>query len=503
MYSKLLSYDNSTYQYVIDFFKRNKTFILLSTLILLFVYSSAIFYYKIGIDTELMINLNWYADFQWSKGRYGHYLLDKVFPFFKINPVSYIGFIIFTVVSFAVLFDKYKISLFSKIVFVVLYLTSVNYLYSQYFSYTLWAGGFVLLTQILVIQLLKYTKYNYKYFIVPLVLLTFHTSMYQVTTLLFLMLVTLDNIIEYIENNQNIKTVILNVTKAIMLSVFSICMYFLIVYIERGNFSIYGAHMFALSLDFNDRIALYINKFFKIFTGGFKYIDLSFKIMVILLLISYIVIVIKSRNKKYSFWLLLLILFLYLVGFITMVVLSYPARIHIGLSMLYAFPVIMLYYSGILDKLKFCFFIIFAVMISYNAYIFSMYNNKYVLSYQQDILIANRIMNAIYDKKPENNKKHKIMFIGKVRFYNEHAMLRNIDTYGASFFEWDNGNPARIINIMYLLGLSKNYQVIYPDKNDKELKDYIATLPSFPNKDNIGIYKDIIIVKLSPTRNFK
>ena len=107
MYSKLLSYDNSTYQYVIDFFKRNKTFILLSTLILLFVYSSAIFYYKIGIDTELMINLNWYADFQWSKGRYGHYLLDKVFPFFKINPVSYIGFIIFTVVSFAVLFDKY------------------------------------------------------------------------------------------------------------------------------------------------------------------------------------------------------------------------------------------------------------------------------------------------------------------------------------------------------------------------------------------------------------
>ena len=503
MYSKLLSYDNSTYQYVIDFFKRNKTFILLSTLILLFVYSSAIFYYKIGIDTELMINLNGYADFQWSKGRYGSYFLDKVFPFFKINPISYISYIILSVVSFAVLFDKYKISLFSKIVFVVLYLTSVRYLYSHYFSYTIWFSGFVLITQILVIQLLKYTKYNYKYFIVPLVLLTFHTSIYQVNTLLFIMLVTLDNIIEYIENNQNIKTVILNIAKAIMLSVFSIFLYFLIVYIERGNFSIYGANMFASSLEFNDRIALYIKKFIKIFNGGFRYIDLSFKIMGILLIISYIVIAIKSRNKKYIFWLSLLIIFLYSCGLITMVVLPYHARIHIGLSMLYAFPVIMLYYSGILDKLKFCFFIIFAVMILYNAYIFSMYNNKYVLSYQQDILIANRIMNAIYDKKPENNKKHKIMFIGKVRFYNEHAMLRNIDTYGASFFEWDNGNPARIINIMYLLGLSKNYQVIYPDKNDKELKDYIATLPSFPNKDNIGIYKDIIIVKLSPTRNFK
>lgn len=503
MYNKLLNYDSYIYQYMVDFFKRNKIFLLFSTLILLFIYSSAIFYYKIGIDTELMINLSWYADFQWSKGRYGYYILDNIFPFFKINPISYISFIILTVTSFAIYFDKYKISLFAKIIFVVLYLSSVKYLYSQYFSYTLWTGGFVLLTQVLVIRLLKHTGYNYKYFIIPIILLTFHTSMYQVNALLFIMLVALDSIIEYLENNQSIKAIILNMIQVIIISIVSICLYFFIVYIERGSFSIYGTNMLALNLELYDRIALYINKFIKIFNGGIRYIDLSFKIMGILLIISYIVIAIKSRNKKYIFWLSLLIIFLYSCGLITMVVLPYHARIHIGLSMLYAFPVIMLYYSDLLNKLKFVFFVLFFIIISYNAYMFSIYNNKYVLSYQQDILIADRIMNGIYDKIPENNKTHKIMFIGKVRFYNEHAMLRNIDTYGASFFEWDNGNPARIINIMYLLGLSKNYQVTYPDKDDKGLKDYIATLPSFPNKDNIGIYKDIIIVKLSPTRDFK
>ena len=73
----------------------------------------------------------------------------------------------------------------------------------------------------------------------------------------------------------------------------------------------------------------------------------------------------------------------------------------------------------------------------------------------------------------------------------------NSSTIGASFFEWDQGNPRRIATYMKLIGLPA-FNVEPPEGINNKLLDEFVLMPSWPAQDSVRAAADgTILVKLS------
>ncbi len=71
-------------------------------------------------------------------------------------------------------------------------------------------------------------------------------------------------------------------------------------------------------------------------------------------------------------------------------------------------------------------------------------------------------------------------------------------TIGASFFEWDQGNPHRILAYMKLIGLPVFVEPPVRPPPSNELLDEFVVMPSWPAQDSVRVTADgTILVKLS------
>src|SRR5262249_26437102 len=76
----------------------------------------------------------------------------------------------------------------------------------------------------------------------------------------------------------------------------------------------------------------------------------------------------------------------------------------------------------------------------------------------------------------------------------------NESTIGASFFEWDRGNPYRMVYYMKLIGLPV-FNVARPERRFESLDQFVA-MPSWPAMGSVRIARDVtILVKLGEEPN--
>jgi hypothetical protein len=114
---------------------------------------------------------------------------------------------------------------------------------------------------------------------------------------------------------------------------------------------------------------------------------------------------------------------------------------------------------------------------------------------ERDKAVANEIISRVQEVKTGRNG-YLIAVIGDLQpLPSPLAPFVPYSTVGASFFEWDGGNAARIAGLLNLLSEAKfaiPHPVLY-----REAFEIAAAMPSWPAKGSIVARGDVIIVKLS------
>jgi hypothetical protein len=143
-----------------------------------------------------------------------------------------------------------------------------------------------------------------------------------------------------------------------------------------------------------------------------------------------------------------------------------------------------------------CFIIILGVYIfTQNAQaVNKLYFSDY-LRWQADRQLATLILDRIYMQElPENMKSIPVVFVGTHSLEPDRIFVKS-ETFGASFFEWEGGNSARIVYMLKTLGIQ---ELRVPGQNEYLLAlDESKNMPSWPAKGSVKLRDGVIIVKLS------
>ncbi len=119
-------------------------------------------------------------------------------------------------------------------------------------------------------------------------------------------------------------------------------------------------------------------------------------------------------------------------------------------------------------------------------------------SWQADKVMAARIAERItLLDYPGKYSKPRVAFVGHFARQQNPLFIKS-EVLGASFFEWDKGNPPRIKGLFRTMGMEE-MELVSP-KELKPIENQIAEMPSWPRKGAVALIGDIVVVKLSEDR---
>lgn len=116
---------------------------------------------------------------------------------------------------------------------------------------------------------------------------------------------------------------------------------------------------------------------------------------------------------------------------------------------------------------------------------------------QADRLLAGRVLERIADAKAAAGAKD-LKYLEVVGYINRTPtrLIPKSETFGASFFEWDQGNAHRIISFLKTLG-AEELQAL-PEKERSELMDSTIPMTIWPDKGSVQVFRDTVVVKFGP-----
>lgn len=117
------------------------------------------------------------------------------------------------------------------------------------------------------------------------------------------------------------------------------------------------------------------------------------------------------------------------------------------------------------------------------------------LSLERDKALAAEIYYRITTLIPGNDKlsSYKVDFFGSKPFNNIFPRIAT-STIGGSFFDWDGGNPDRIVTFMKVIGFD-NINTIDSGQR-RELVGFYDEMPVWPSVDSIKMVDTVFLVKL-------
>ncbi len=118
---------------------------------------------------------------------------------------------------------------------------------------------------------------------------------------------------------------------------------------------------------------------------------------------------------------------------------------------------------------------------------------------QADNTFANRLLDAIYNKYPSFDPHTvPVFFYGSYKPINNWVVGHETG-FGNSFFSWDNGNDARMVNYF---NVTNKAALINASVDQKySVLNYAQSLSPWPAKDAISLENGILIIKLSNNFN--
>ncbi|MFD2111790.1 glucosyltransferase domain-containing protein [Thiorhodococcus fuscus] len=128
-------------------------------------------------------------------------------------------------------------------------------------------------------------------------------------------------------------------------------------------------------------------------------------------------------------------------------------------------------------------------------YIQSIHQARSALAQKHDMLFASAINTDIL-RTPNLPKRGPITidFSGAKKFESVYPALPTT-TAGASFFEWDGGNPHRMTSYMNLIGY---HRYVEPDnKTRARMAPHYSTMPEWPLEGSIKVVDGVVLIKIS------
>jgi hypothetical protein len=118
---------------------------------------------------------------------------------------------------------------------------------------------------------------------------------------------------------------------------------------------------------------------------------------------------------------------------------------------------------------------------------------------QHDLLLANAISHEVVKANNGiNSYPLPINLLGEKKFFSIYPLLPTITT-GVSFFEWDRGNPDRMVKYMNLIGF--DYYVLADPAEVSKLASNFNCMPTWPQNGSVRIVDGIALVKLSDDKS--
>jgi hypothetical protein len=118
------------------------------------------------------------------------------------------------------------------------------------------------------------------------------------------------------------------------------------------------------------------------------------------------------------------------------------------------------------------------------------------LAYRADAMIASRVLELIYDARPRLAEEGTpLAFVGLLDPPHSKLFVEE-ETFGASFWQWEGGNPYRMWLFLSTLGLPQNVALAMPSEWPRA-RALSADMPAWPDKDCVQFRDGLVIVKPS------
>ncbi len=449
-------------------FCANNAYIILTAVITAILFNSIdIFTVKFGIDSEFYA-INGMKDY-FKTNRFGSVFLYYVFPFAKYHIISQLIGITALVFAAVLTIANYKyISNTAKCMYVVMLITYPCFSYLQYFYFQSAYNFIGFLFVIAAFQIIK-SRWSFPFIFLSVVLLFIGISSYQANFSVFLTVMMINIILDFINRN-NIKDNVNLAFKSITVLTISTIIYIIFIYIFSAGFGEYHSNMIGWNTDYMHTI-LSIMKLILIN-------EITYKIIFFIVVCLYCFFKFNSFKDRIYF-IVLSIMFLLAVYSLNILLLNDLLVMRARFSSAFLGP-----------------FVILLMYIFFEKNTFVKYLPSYVIGYEQDKMISFDIINRIYSKYPDvYDAKYNVLFYGNLQ-HNNHPLRVSSDMFQASFYSADGGNTDRILSFMKILGLNMNINKYDRDRCEKDMLDFIDTMPVYPHNNSIQLYENTVIIKL-------
>lgn len=473
-----------------DFFIRYKYVLLISFITGILINAIDIFTFKFGIDSELVPYSN-----QFLVQRYGSLILHTLFPFLSYNIVSQLTGVISLIFAALLMISRHNISNTGKMLFIMIFISATYFTHLQYFFFQSAYNFIGLLFVVISFRLIENNKNIFTH-LLAVCLLFIGISSYQSNFAVFLSVMMLNVMLNFI-NDKNIKKALILITKSTLILLISLIIYYISIKIISSGMSEYHSNMILWNKNNISLVLLNILNF--IFTHD-KSIYLYFAVIILYTIFNF------NNIKERLFFIFLSFLFILAVYSLNIMMGNQmPLRARITIAILPAFIFLLLYIFKNNNILKGIAVVFALIIILLNTSNNIKLQNTAMLTYEQDKITASKIVDIVYTKYPEiYTGKYKIAFYGRI-YPNKHDLKKSNGLFNnGSFFNWGGGNPNRIYAFLRLMGLPEIIQlnrILQYNRNlyyaPDDLKKLIHSIPSYPSPDCAKHYKDTIIVKLS------
>lgn len=485
------------------FVKRNYKLFIYLCVIGFITYGYASLHPDMTIDRELF-GLIGSAKEDITLGRWGlafiynFLLFDGIVPYF-----STLLTICLLAIAVIVFLDKIAIDFNVKFIFGLLLITYPGNAYYMYFSYQ--SAGVTIGIISAILSHLFYINFltrSHVFLAITSIFFTiFSVSCYQSLIILPICLFLIYNIQNLIFGNKNtVKNIIKQFSILIIFLIISMILYFTISYIILSIFKIKASQYSEIYVQWGRLKATFILEKLEVYiakhlNGGYFYGEktiISIYIALFVLLYS----LFMSRSSS-IFFVFILCLFLIFSQFILPIAFGYPLpqRAQIVESFIFASFWLFVFSSKIKSKHKNYLTIIVIVVTIYNIQAVTRLFYANSLAYQSDKNISSQIYSKILEIAPQAaNGEIPIAFIGNIQPNTTRIKFKD-EIFGGSIFEWDEGNPIRILS--FFLSCGYHFIRIASPKEFISVVNHAKSLPSWPKLGSITLYKNILVVKFS------
>lgn len=487
------------------FFKDNFITLIAAAAAGIFVYGFEIANVTLSIDEELFLQIPNATHTYIEHGRWGLFILAKVLPslgYFFLSPVISVIFLSLAAVT---LISVYPVSKGAKVLFALLFVTFPAFFHMQEFVYQAPYVAISVFFCSAAIRLYQTAFTKNKLFFIPAVLLvTFAVGSYQSLISVFMAGAVFTLVLDFVLNKKSFKKAVYEAFIACLIAAAAAALHLLITDLSIASYTNHYKDKFFKwnKYPIYDIFKNWATQIYRLSIGLREYPQtMTVSIAASLGIIARQTL--KSGNKIKEFIKITVAITVFYISAISITVLLGgfpPLRSLIGLNIFFAGS-ICIYYIISSKTEKFLIIVAACFVILANASLSARLSASDYWGTQADITVALRIMDLIYDEVPgiqTGAENPPIAFIGHYSNYAPTGLVKqkDNDVFGGSFWDWDAGNPYRMLYFMNTIGFPVTARLANISQYPEAL-EYAENMPPYPDKNSVKLYGDVIIVKLN------